>query len=495
MQKRTDAAGSTELSTAAGTPDGDALLLEAVASGDEAAFGQLYDAWFDRVFDVALRIVRDQDAAADIAQDALLAAWRKLDELDDARAFGGWVLRISRNRALDHKRKHDRTTPVDDESMAMMETTDTARAPGEGAEARLAAATDPAVAATDAELVALVWDAADALGDRDASLLDLHLRHGLTPAEIAGEMDIEPNAAHQGLHRLRQRLGRAVEARLLWRGGRPTCAELDRVLDDQPTTAFNAETASIVRSHAKDCGACAERQRTHLQPSALFAAIPVAIAPVALKAKAAAAMEAAGAPMLGSEHAAASPGGPASGRGTRRRVATVAAGAVASILIIVAVLAATTSRLDNGESTAEVARPDATTTSASVDTTSTTGAGVAAAVDEPAPAVPDAAEPPQPEPVPAVPAIVSFAISPGTVAQTSDAPTVSWQVDPGTGGSAELTGPNLSTTALAGAQLLCPGTLTDGVCVAAPGSYDYTLHAYDSSGAQTDVRTLTLTVS
>ena len=72
-------------------------------------------------------------------------------------------------------------------------------------EDRLAAAVDPAQAMEDAELAALVWDAADALGDRDASLLDLHLRHGLSPAEIAEELGVKANAAHQSLHRMRDR--------------------------------------------------------------------------------------------------------------------------------------------------------------------------------------------------------------------------------------------------------------------------------------------------
>ena len=49
-----------------------------------------------------------------------------------------------------------------------------------------------------------------ALGPRDASLVDLQMRHGLTPAEIADELGVTPNAAHQQLFRMRERLGNAV---------------------------------------------------------------------------------------------------------------------------------------------------------------------------------------------------------------------------------------------------------------------------------------------
>ena len=52
-------------------------------------------------------------------------------------------------------------------------------------EDRLARLDDPRHVAEDTEIAALLWSAADALGDRDREVLDLALRHGLAPAEIA----------------------------------------------------------------------------------------------------------------------------------------------------------------------------------------------------------------------------------------------------------------------------------------------------------------------
>ena len=48
--------------------------------------------------------------------------------------------------------------------------------------------------------------------------------------------------------------------------------------------------------------------------------------------------------------------------------------------------------------------------------------------------------------------------------------------------------------ALSGSMTVCPGALDGGICVSAPGSYDYTRHAYDALGDLVDVRTLTLVV-
>lgn len=72
------------------TPEGN--LVEAARAGDNRAFGQLFDLWFDRVHDLSRRIVRDPGTAGEVAQDAFLAAWTRLDSLEDPDAFGGWLL-------------------------------------------------------------------------------------------------------------------------------------------------------------------------------------------------------------------------------------------------------------------------------------------------------------------------------------------------------------------------------------------------------------------
>ena len=55
----------------------DVELVEAARSGDpESAFGRLFDRWFDRTYDVAWRIVRNPDTAAEVAQDSFLARGR-----------------------------------------------------------------------------------------------------------------------------------------------------------------------------------------------------------------------------------------------------------------------------------------------------------------------------------------------------------------------------------------------------------------------------------
>src|SRR4051812_20575056 len=98
----------------------DAELVRAARAGDPAAFGTLFDDWFDRVHDVTRRIVRRSDLADEVAQDVFLSAWRRLDSLDQPEAFGGWILRIARNAALNRADRERRASAVDDEAMAVI---------------------------------------------------------------------------------------------------------------------------------------------------------------------------------------------------------------------------------------------------------------------------------------------------------------------------------------------------------------------------------------
>jgi RNA polymerase sigma factor (sigma-70 family) len=235
----------------------DADLVTAARSGEPSAYGELVERWLDRCWEVAWRILHDRDLAADVAQDALLTGWQRLEGIEQPAAFGAWVLRISRNRALDVLARERRTMTTADEHVL------DARPVG------------PGIAEPEAELYRderqqLVWAAAAALGERDASLLDLHLRHGLEPGELADELGVSANAAHQALFRLRQRLGDAIRAWLLWRGGEPTCVELRSELAALGIERFGLEVARAIQLHLDDCAKCADERDRVTAPAALF---------------------------------------------------------------------------------------------------------------------------------------------------------------------------------------------------------------------------------
>lgn len=74
-------------------------------TGDEAAFGRLYLELRQKVRNTAYRLIGDEHEAEDTAQDAFLAAYVCLPNLTDASSFEAWLMRITRNRAIDRRRR------------------------------------------------------------------------------------------------------------------------------------------------------------------------------------------------------------------------------------------------------------------------------------------------------------------------------------------------------------------------------------------------------
>lgn len=86
--------------------EGSKPLFAAIAAGDKEAFRSLYEAHADWVFAIALRILRDRQAAEDAAQDTFLKVWRTASRFDDnAGSVRSWIGTIARNSALDLIRK------------------------------------------------------------------------------------------------------------------------------------------------------------------------------------------------------------------------------------------------------------------------------------------------------------------------------------------------------------------------------------------------------
>ena len=262
----------------------DAGLVEAARSGDRDAFSQLVETYFDPCWEVSWRILHDRERAAEVAQDVMLAAWQQLGRLEQPGSFGGWVLRMARNRSLDRLAHERRATPTDEPWMLEP------RGP-------VVAVGDPEREALRQEAHDLVWEAAAALGERDASILDLHLRHGLEARELAGELGIAPNAANQALFRMRTRLGTAIRARMLWHGGSPSCVVLAAELVRAGVTEFGAAVVRVVDRHATGCDECGTRQRAAVGADAMFAAVPWVAVPAALKESSAQALMSYGVPV------------------------------------------------------------------------------------------------------------------------------------------------------------------------------------------------------
>jgi RNA polymerase sigma-70 factor (ECF subfamily) len=90
-------------------------VLRACAAERLDALRQLYEHEADRLFGVALRIVRRRDLAEDIVHECFLQVWRKAETFDPQRGNGrAWLSTIVRNRALNVLRDGGRIESLPD---------------------------------------------------------------------------------------------------------------------------------------------------------------------------------------------------------------------------------------------------------------------------------------------------------------------------------------------------------------------------------------------
>ncbi|MEO3429044.1 sigma-70 family RNA polymerase sigma factor [Pelagibius sp. CAU 1746] len=151
-----------------------AWLLSRCSLGDQAAFGELYEATSAKLFGIALRILRREAWAEEALQEAFVKVWRHAGSYDPGRGRPmTWMINIVRNQSLDLLRRADYRVAEEEWTAA---------------KDRRTSADNPAASAETSEEMQKVLACLGRLGEeqRDCILLSYH--QGLTPTEIAGRM-------------------------------------------------------------------------------------------------------------------------------------------------------------------------------------------------------------------------------------------------------------------------------------------------------------------
>ena len=79
---------------------GERRLIRRAQCGDDDAFGQLVVRHQQAVFNIAYRMMGNQQEAEDVAQEAFVKAYQALDRFDTQQPFAPWIRRIATNTAL-----------------------------------------------------------------------------------------------------------------------------------------------------------------------------------------------------------------------------------------------------------------------------------------------------------------------------------------------------------------------------------------------------------
>jgi RNA polymerase sigma-70 factor (ECF subfamily) len=102
----------------------DADLVRAVLNGQKQAFAALVKRHERSVRAVAMNVLRDHESVQDTAQDAFLKAYENLPSLRRPRAFGPWLMKITRRCALNTARQQPKETALEPTGAAVAQGAD-----------------------------------------------------------------------------------------------------------------------------------------------------------------------------------------------------------------------------------------------------------------------------------------------------------------------------------------------------------------------------------
>lgn len=167
--------------------NGDDLLVDAIANGNERAFDDLYARNAPAVARFAWSLTMSRESAEELLQETFLTAWRKHDSIQIVNSSAlPWLLTTCRNHARNHKRKDRRrreALDLHDDSLS----------------------SDPVNGYAAIQLRAAL-DSIAGLPDVDRLVCELCLLQGYTYREAAEQLEISEASVGKRLHRARQQI-------------------------------------------------------------------------------------------------------------------------------------------------------------------------------------------------------------------------------------------------------------------------------------------------
>lgn len=159
----------------------DRLLFQQIATGDEAAFREIFQRYTPQLHPFALDIVKSDAVAKEIIQEVFLKLWLKRDSLTEIEKPSSWLYRITSNLSLNHFRRQQL-------ELRVMETIQT-----DGGEEEI----ENNFSAK--ELQSLIHEASQLLPFQRKKIFMLSREQGLSRKEVAQQLGISENTVRNQL--------------------------------------------------------------------------------------------------------------------------------------------------------------------------------------------------------------------------------------------------------------------------------------------------------
>jgi RNA polymerase sigma-70 factor (ECF subfamily) len=158
---------------------------------DQKRFNEIYDIYSQRLYNYALWLTRNKDAASDIIQVVFVRFWRQDKTFLHDNELEAWLYTVTRNACMDFFRKCARFTSF-----------------------RLTFARETVLYAEEPKEKRSIWNMLDRLKEKERTILFLHFKTGYSYRKIAEVIDMKESAvritAFRALEKLRQKCAKEI---------------------------------------------------------------------------------------------------------------------------------------------------------------------------------------------------------------------------------------------------------------------------------------------
>ena len=181
-------------------PDAERALIDRAQQGDHDAFAALVNEHQRYIYNLALRVLRDENEALDLAQETFVRAWSALPNFRGQSKFRTWLYRIVTNLCYNRLPGLRRSlNALGDDVVEEIPDPDSKSG-------------NPARKLEMQELREHLRQAVDDLDERYRLLIALRYQDELSYDEIASTLNLPLGTVKTGLFRAKERLRRALEA-------------------------------------------------------------------------------------------------------------------------------------------------------------------------------------------------------------------------------------------------------------------------------------------
>jgi RNA polymerase sigma-70 factor (ECF subfamily) len=181
----------------------DTVLVERARAGDTSSFRLLFERHQGKVYGLVLQLVRDEQDALELVQEAFLRAYRGLERFDGRSAFYTWLYRIANNLCIDWLRRPCRKEQALGERVEAL---------AEHTGWLLSARPDvgPERAFGQGEVAHLVRAVLDGLPPYHRSVIEMRELQGMSYEEMASALGISKGTVMSRLFHARQKVQKAL---------------------------------------------------------------------------------------------------------------------------------------------------------------------------------------------------------------------------------------------------------------------------------------------